>query len=192
MNARLQGLEAAHDYFENCSKPNTWFQNLERERTMTTTKYIAIIFALLASTTSFAAGELAFERKLAAANSGDVKATYDVGYRYEKGRGVDGDDELAFEWYSKAADRGLDIAQYKVGRFYLKGQGVDKSIADAEDWLAKAADQGYPPAQFQLGKLYASKQKRKYKLALNWLQKARDNGYEPATREIRKVKKKLN
>jgi TPR repeat protein len=86
---------------------------------------------LLVCSSSFAAGELTFERKLAAAEKGDAKAQYDTAYRYEKGRGVDGDDELAFEWFLKAANQGLDKAQYKVGCFFLKGQGIDASSADA-------------------------------------------------------------
>lgn len=171
---------------------NTLLQMLEWKRNMTYMKYFALFFTLLLSTAGFAAGELAFERKLEAAQKGEAKAQYDIGYRYEKGRGVDSDDELAFEWYRKAAEQGLDKAQYKLGRFYLQGKGVDKSIADGEAWLEKAAEQGYPPAQYQLGKLYAGKRKRNYKLALSWLQKAQDGGYEPAISEIRKVKRKLN
>ncbi|HHH44337.1 MAG TPA: sel1 repeat family protein [Gammaproteobacteria bacterium] len=175
----------------NRSGTTAWFHN-EREPIMATLRTIAVLITLLTVTTAYAGGQLAFERKLAAAENGDIEAQYDVGYRYEKGRGVDSDDETAFEWYSKAADQGLDKAQYKVGCFYLKGQGIDKSLADAEAWLNKAADQGYPPAQFQLGKLYASTRKRDYEQALSWLEKAQDGGYEPATREIRKVKKKIN
>ncbi len=148
---------------------------------------------LLLSALSYAAGEAGFERKLVAAQGGDAEAQYDVAYRYEKGRGVDEDEELALGWYLKAADQGLAKAQYKVGSYYLKGIGVDEDPDEAKVWLQKSADLGYAPAQYQLGKLYAAPNGgRDYQLALTWLQKAQDNGYEPATRELNKVKRKLN
>jgi len=148
---------------------------------------------LLSATLSLAAGEAVFERKLAAAQSGDAEAQYDVGYRYEKGRGVDEDEETALEWYRKSAEQGMAKAQYKIGTFYMKGIAVDKNTSEAKIWLQKAADLGYAPAQYQLGKLYAGPRGgRDYQMAATWLQKAQDNGYEPATRELNKVKRKLN
>ena len=152
---------------------------------------ILVIGALLVYSNGFAAGEILFERKLGEAEQGDAEAQYDVGYRYEKGRGIDEDHELAFSWYQKAAEQGLDKAQYKVGIYYMEGQGVDEDPHKAKDWLQKSANQGYPPAQYQLGKFYANSDDQNYELALDWLHKARDNGYTPATKEIRKVKRKL-
>lgn len=153
---------------------------------------ILVLSALLVCTPAFAAGEAMFERKLAEAERGDLEAQYDVGYRYEKGRGVEEDQEVALEWYRKAAEQGLDKAQYKLGIFYMEGLGVDQNPSKGKVWLQKAADQGYPPAQYQLGKFYASANGNDdYDLALDWLHKARDNGYTPATKEIRKVKRKL-
>ena len=149
----------------------------------------ALIFSSLAMASS---SEAVFERKLEQAQRGDAEAQYDLGYRYEKGRGVDEDEEEAFVWYSKSAAQGVDKSQYKVGICYLKGSGVDKDREVAKVWLEKAADQGYPPAQYQLGKLLASSRNRDYSAALVWLQRAQDNGYEPATGEIRKVKRQLN
>ncbi|VAW77282.1 hypothetical protein MNBD_GAMMA15-253 [hydrothermal vent metagenome] len=148
---------------------------------------------LLSAAISYAAGEATFDRKLAAAKAGDAEAQYAVAYRYEKGRGVEEDEELALGWYIKSADRGVAKAQYKVGTFYLKGIAVDEDPQQAKVWLEKSADQGYPPAQYQLGKLYAAPRGGlNYQLAVTWLQKAQDSGYEPATRELNKVKRKLN
>jgi TPR repeat protein len=155
-------------------------------------KTVLALFALVISSHATASSsEAVFERKFEQAQKGDAEAQYDVGYRYEKGRGVDEDEDEAFIWYGKAADQNLAKGQYKVGIAYLKGSGVDQNKEVAKVWLKKAADQGYPPAQYQLGKLLASKQTRDYTGALVWLQKAQDNGYEPATGEIRKVKRKL-
>ncbi len=148
---------------------------------------------LLSATMSYAAGEAVFDRKLDAAETGDAEAQYDVAYRYEKGRGVDEDDDLALVWYMKSADQGIAKAQYKVGSFYLKGIGVDEDPQQARIWLQKSADLGYGPAQYRLGKLSAASAGGfDYQLAAIWLQKAQDSGYEPATRALNKVKRKLN
>ena len=147
------------------------------------------IVVMLVSTGCLAAGETLLERQIAAAKAGDSEAQYDIAYRYEKGRGVEQDEEIALSWFRKAAEKGLDKAQYKLGMFYLDGIGVDPNPAKAQTWLGKAAVQGYPPAQYQLGKFYAANDHRDYERALNWLEKARTNGYEPATSEIRKIRK---
>jgi TPR repeat protein len=156
-------------------------------------KTVLAIFALVLTSHTMASSiEAAFDRKLEQAQNGDAEAQYDIGYRYEKGRGVDEDEDAALDWYRKSAGQGVGKAQYKVGVFYLKGSSVDKDLEVAKVWLEKAADQGYPPAQYQLGKLLASKRNADYSTALVWLQKAQDNGYEPATGEISRVKRKLN
>jgi len=148
---------------------------------------------LLSASLSHASGEAVFRLKLAAAQSGDAEAQYDLGFRYEKGRGVDEDDDLALEWYRKSAEQGVAQAQYKVGIFYLKGIAVDADPEQAKIWLQRSANQAFAPAQYQLGKLYAAPDGgRDYQMAVTWLQKAQDNGYEPATRELYKVKRKLN
>jgi TPR repeat protein len=155
--------------------------------------HLIAIIGLVFTGSSYAGAEAMFQRDLAGAQQGDVEAQYDVAYRYEKGRGVDEDEDLAFEWFHKAAELGMDKAQYKLGLFYLRGIGTDSDTGEAIAWLRKSADQGYAPAQYQLGKLYASAAGgRKYKRAQGWLQKARDNGYEPATTELIRLKRKLN
>ncbi len=154
-------------------------------------KALILSGTLAIAMTANADPEAVFARKLAQAESGNIEAQYDVGYRYEKGRGVEEDDELAFKWYLKAAEQGLDTAQYKVGMCLLEGAGVDVDKEQGRLWLEKAATQGYPPAQYHLGKFYAN-DRHDYALALTWLEKAQENGYMPATREIFRVKKALN
>ena len=95
----------------------------------------AVCLALFATTVT-ADPEAVFARKLAQAEKGNLEAQYDVAYRYEKGRGVDEDEELAFQWYMKAAGQGLDTAQYKVGMSYMEGTGVDPD-PDQPDLLAE-------------------------------------------------------
>ena len=153
-------------------------------------KQILGLLAMLMAATNFAAADTILEHKMALAEQGDAQAQYDIGYRYEKGRGVDEDEAAAFRWFRKAAEQELDKAEYKVGMYYLKGMGVTENTSAARTWLLKAADQGYPPAQYQLGKLYSSRFYKDYDSSLAWLQKAKDNGYQPAVKEIRKVKNK--
>ena len=85
-----------------------------------TSLFALLIIQLLLPFTVLAGGEALFERKFIAAGNGDPEAIYDVATYYEKGRGVDEDEEVAFEWYQKAANLGLGKAQYKVGLCYLK------------------------------------------------------------------------
>jgi len=154
---------------------------------------LVAIVAVLFSGGAYAGAEAMFERDLAGAQKGDVEAQYDVAYRYEKGRGVEQDEELAFKWFLTAAEQGLDKAQYKLGLFYLKGIGTDKDADAAMTWLEKSADQGYSPAQYQLGKLYASAAgDRDYERALDWLQKAQNNGYQPATSELIRLRRRID
>ena len=153
-----------------------------------TSLFAFLIFQLLISFMASANDVTLFDRKLKAANTGDPEAIYDIATYYEKGRGVDEDEDAAFEWYQKAAGLGLGKAQYKLGMCFIKETGTDKDEDAARTWLGKAADQGYPPAQYQLGKFLAKK--GKYNQAQEWLSKAQENGYEPATRALRKIKKK--
>ena len=153
---------------------------------------LCILMLLAAAGPAIANEAAVFDRKMAAARQGDPEAQYDVAYRYEKGRGVDEDEEEALAWYRKAADQDLAKAQYKLGMCYLKGKGTDPDRQQAREWLRKAAEKGYPPAQYHLGKLFTTRPGRNYRMALEWLEKAQDAGYEPATRAINKVRRKLN
>lgn len=89
-----------------------------------------------------------------AANMGHKKAQYWLGHCYDKGDGVDEDDNLAFQWYSKAAAQGHAKSQYQLGQCYRKGEGVAKDYNKAVEWYTKAAKQGNADAQYQLGKCY--------------------------------------
>ncbi|HEM9355462.1 TPA: sel1 repeat family protein, partial [Streptococcus agalactiae] len=49
---------------------------------------------------------------------------YNLGVRYDNGRGVRQDYTQAVQWYRKAAEQGLADAQYNLGMMYANGQGV--------------------------------------------------------------------
>ena len=96
----------------------------------------------------------AFPKLKAAAEKGHKKAQYRLGRCYDKGRGVEENDQLAFQWYEKSANQGYAKAQYQLGDCYKDGDGVAKDKKKAVELFKKAADQEYAEAEFALGKCY--------------------------------------
>ena len=82
-----------------------------------------------------------------AAEQGDAKAQYQLGFKYDYGIGVAEDDTLATEWYRKAAEQGEDSAQFFLGFQYFEGAGVPKDDVQAYAWVSLAAAQGIKRAQ---------------------------------------------
>ncbi len=129
-----------------------------------------------------------FKEREAEAVKGDAEAQYNLGYMYEKGKGVPADKAKAAEFYRKAAEQGVDKAEYKLGVLYASGAGVKKDSKEAITWLRKSADKGYTPAQYQLGKVYAGRSgKGDREEAVRWLSKAQANGFAAADSELAKV-----
>jgi len=73
-----------------------------------------------------------------AAEKGHKKAQYRVGRCYDKGHGVQEDNQLAFKWYSKSADQGYYKAEYQLARAYVKGKGVTANDKKAKALVKKA------------------------------------------------------
>jgi TPR repeat protein len=88
------------------------------------------------------------------AEAGDADAQYNLGYLYEKGRGVPKDFAEAMKWYGKAAKQGDARALGNIGYLYEKGLGVAKDYAEAFKWYQKAAKLGLAVAQNNLGVYY--------------------------------------
>ena len=89
-----------------------------------------------------------------AAEQGDAKAQYNLGWCYARGEGVEPDDFEAAKWYRKAAEQGHSKAQYNLGMCYFKGEGVPKDGEKVAYWFRKAAVQGHVKAQIKLGLCY--------------------------------------
>ncbi len=85
------------------------------------------------------------------ARDGDVRAQRNLGYLYEKGKGVPQDHVEAVSWYRRAADKGDAKAQFNLAIMYFNGEGVFRNYRQAATWLRKAADQGHTEAQYRLG-----------------------------------------
>jgi len=65
-------------------------------------------------------------------------AQTNLGFMYEKGKGVLKDYKEAVKWYRKAADQGIAMAQNNLGWMYANGEGVLKSMTQAKYWIQKA------------------------------------------------------
>lgn len=89
-----------------------------------------------------------------AADRGNARAQFNVGYFYRKGFGVTADAAQAAIWYRKAADQGYATAQNNLGFLYSAGEGVPRDPMQAHHWYQKAAEQGNASAQNNLGWMY--------------------------------------
>lgn len=98
------------------------------------------------------AGPLALRE---AADAGDPKAIFEIGNRYDAGRGVAADRAVAAKWYERAAEQGFAPAQYRIGNFHEKGIGVERDVAKAKTWYQLAAAQGNASAMHNLAVLFA-------------------------------------
>lgn len=97
----------------------------------------------------------AFELYTKAADQGDVDAQFELGICYEKGEGVNKNEEDAFFWLKSAAEQDHAQAQNYVALFYINGHGVAKDEEAALHWFKEAADQAYGDAEFNLGVCYS-------------------------------------
>ena len=76
------------------------------------------------------------------AEQSDAEAQYNLGVRYENGRGVRKNQQKAFWWWRVAAEHGHPQAQYNLGQMYRRGQGVPQDYILAHKWYNLAAAQG--------------------------------------------------
>jgi len=131
-----------------------------------------------------------FEKKMALAEQGKVRAQYDIGNMYLKGQGTDRDATMAVGWFIKAAKQKYSRAEYKLGYLYSRGEGTSKNTSKAFKWITRSAKQNYTPAMFYLGRLYASGTgtDKNLQLAMSWYSKAFAKGYHPAKREMDNLK----
>lgn len=120
-----------------------------------------------------------FNKQNELALKGNIKAMYNVGKLYERGRGVDKSMTKAAEWFQKAADANHSAAQARLGIMYFEGRGVKKDHRKALKLLTDAANKDIASAQFQLGNMYelGSGVSKDLTKAISWYKKADKNGY---------------
>jgi len=115
---------------------------------------IGLLFAVIASASADEVsynptrGEVASVQ--AAANQGDVKAQYRLGYLYFSGASnanIAVDLPEAVKWWEKAAAQNYPKAEFALGTAYANGQGVTMDVTEAVKWWRKAGEQGLLEAQ---------------------------------------------
>lgn len=88
------------------------------------------------------------------AAKGDARAQFELGYMYERGKGVTQDYAEAASWFRKSAAQGNASAQFYLGQMYDIGKGAPQDYAEAASWYRKSAEQGGILAQIHLGFLH--------------------------------------
>ena len=77
-----------------------------------------------------------------AAEQGDADAQTQMGFMYNKGKGVPQNDKTAVKWWTLAAEQGNALAQGNLGAGYAFGRGVLKDYVYAHMWGNIAATNG--------------------------------------------------
>lgn len=98
--------------------------------------------------------EAAFKEFMPLAAKGDARAQFELGFMYERGKGVPQDYKESLSWFRKSAAQGNASAQFHLGQRYDVGNGVPQDYAEAASWYRKSAEQGGTLAQVHLGFLY--------------------------------------
>ena len=138
-------------------------------------KNLLLIFTLLFSTVFFSSNVVLsadFQKGLTAAFNGDyatalrewkplaeqgnADAQYNLGFMYDKGRGVPQDYKTAVKWYKLSAEQGDADAQTNLGFIYEKGLSVPQDYKVAVKWYRLSAEQGNADAQYNLGLMYGT------------------------------------
>jgi len=114
----------------------------------------------------------------AAALNGDPAAAYEIGLRYNEGKGVPANLDEAAKWYDRAAQAGVVPAIFRLGTFYEKGMSVKKDVDIARRYYLQAAERGNAKAMHNLAVLDADGGGKgaNYKSASEWFRKAADRG----------------
>ncbi|MDH5371280.1 MAG: sel1 repeat family protein [Gammaproteobacteria bacterium] len=134
-----------------------------------------------------------FNRQLSAAKAGKVKAMYEVGRLYERGRGTKLDLQLATQWYQSASDAGQPYAQSRLGIMYFEGRGVKQNYNKALKLLNAAAKENVPSAQYQLANMYelGTGVSQDLKQAIHWYSQSDKYGYYLAKAKVTRLTKVL-
>lgn len=98
--------------------------------------------------------EAAFKEFKPLAEKGDARAQFELGYMYERGKGIPQDYAESLSWFRKSAAQGNASAQFYLGQRYDIGNGVPQDYTEAASWYRKSAEQGGTLAQLHLGFLY--------------------------------------
>ena len=135
-----------------------------------------------------------FNKQLNLAKQGNVKAMYDVGKLYERGRGVVKDMSKAADFFQQSANAGNPSAQGRLGILYFEGRGVKQNYKKALSLLNSSANKNIPSAQFQLANMYelGTGVNQSLSTAIAWYKKADKYGYYLAKAKVTRLQKLLS
>lgn len=135
-----------------------------------------------------------FNKKGELAKQGDVKAMYDLGKLYERGRGTNKNMIKAAEWFQQAATAGHAGAQARLGILYFEGRGINQDYQKAIKLLNAAAKQNVPSAFFQLANMFelGTGVRQDLHQSIFWYKKAKASGYYLAEGKIERLQKRLD
>ena len=117
-----------------------------------------------------------------AANSGNLIAIEEMGYKYYEGFGVKQDFSESLRWLSRAAEAGKATAFPSLGIMYRDGLGTAPDLRRAEDYFLRGAEAGNSYSAYLLARLYTFERPDQ---ALEWYVKASDMGSHRATEILR-------
>lgn len=135
-----------------------------------------------------------FKEVLSEAQAGKVQAMFEVGRKYERGRGIEQSPQKAAKWYERAAEANHLSAMARLGILYVEGNGVEQDLEKAVRLLTRAAGQNVPSAQYQLANMYelGVGVDRNLEQAIAWYRKAFKGGYYPADDKVKELTAQLN
>lgn len=128
------------------------------------------------------------------AEKGNVKARYELGWRYWDGEGVEQNTTNAVAWFERAASVGDSFAQMMLAVMHLQGKGTEYSESESIKWFQKAIESGLedrlskenvrldPQGTFFLSIMYNAVSNAEK--TLFWLRKSADMGYAKAQHEL--------
>ena len=124
-----------------------------------------------------------------AAEKGNANAQLQLGYCYDKGKGVQQNYEEAFKWFKKSAEQGYDVAENRLGTYYYKGKGVAKDYRLAVYWFRMSAEHGNRDSMYNLGLCYqyGNGVSKDLSQARRWYQKAADQGDTDAKKKLEEL-----
>jgi len=121
---------------------------------MARTLFACLVLCLALTAREVGAESASLTQLRSKAEAGDVGAAFELGKRFDYGKGVPKDHKEAAAWYLVAAQGGLAEAQNSLGSLYQAGDGVQQDFSEAMAWYQKAADQHHPEATNNLAYLY--------------------------------------
>lgn len=122
-----------------------------------------------------------------AAEGGDSRAMYLLGFAYAEGSGVQQSAPEAFRWLMKAAENGLSAAQCHVAVMLFTGTGCTQNKTEALRWWQASADAGEASAQYNYGLLlfYGEGVEQDKAQGFRYLQQAAKQGVAEASARLR-------